>query len=177
MLSGILVIEISCIDSNFFTLSFQKLLKGFLSQFSCRGKRSTTSFWWFLTSHNLLLNTKEDCEMSKRHFRPRCQILNVYEVLLCFLEKYSSGPVMHFTCVVFVNTLYDFNTECYLTIAVIFFFYPITYIITAYFTGSFVIHWRASSSWTPLCVWLKCVNAGDWHCDSNTRWICSWEGK
>lgn len=52
---------------------------------------------------------------------------------------------MHFTCVVFVNTVYDFSTECYLTIAV-FFFYPITYVITASFTGSFVIHWRTSSS-------------------------------
>lgn len=118
MLSGILVIEISCIDSNFFTLSIQKLLKGFLSQFSCRVKRSTTSFWWFLTSHNLVLNTKEDCEMSKRHLRPRCQVLNVYEVLLCFLEKHSSGPVMHFTCVVFVSTVYDWMP---LTIAVGFF--------------------------------------------------------
>lgn len=146
MLSGILVIEISCIDSNFFTLSIQKLLKGFLSQFSCRVKRSTTSFWWFLTSHNLVLNTKEDCEMSKRHLRPRCQVLNVYEVLLCFLEKHSSGPVMHFTCVVFVSTVYDWMP---LTIAVGF-FYPITYVITASFTGSFVIPWRTSSSWTSL---------------------------
>lgn len=58
--------------------------------------------------------------VSKRHFRPRCQVLNVYEVLLCFLEKYSNGPVMHFTCLVCVNTVYDFSTECYLTIAVIF---------------------------------------------------------